>query len=560
MPLASSIRSIPRLRQTARAGALLAWLALALLLLPLPGQRSALADGEIVVGVAEPDDSAFPELRVVVTADRAGRPLTELSASQLRVTENGAPGVVSAVRRAQDSGTPLAVVVTLDTSGSMQGTSMEQAQAAASALLGRLAPDDAAAVVAFSDRVTVAQALTADRAATQRAVSGLVPSGNTALYDAVAESARVAAESGRPRRAVVMLSDGREFGGASRLTREESLESAARGGAVFYMVGVGPDIDGAYLEEIATRSGGRFFRAAGAGEVQQVYSALEELLRSQFIVTLRSSAAPAGVERSLAVEVRVGDGQGRTARMYKSERAGARATAPEPAPAPDPPTAVEDEPATRGQPFAWSLGGVELTQVAPAMALGVLAGGIALGGVGYYLGRVRPHRKSPVQLKTLRRGVDLEPRVARSPRVPVPEPSVAPAELVPRPPQGRSYGLGADDEVGHAPTLALLRVATGPSAGDSVGLTDAPALIGSAPDCTIQFAGGAGVAPHHARVVWRDGHALLEHLAAGFETRVNGRAVDWSPLDDGYEIAIGATLLVRYEVALADRAAGRRVA
>src|SRR5688572_11861941 len=118
----------------------------------LGGAPSAGADGEIAVGVAEPDDTAFPEFSFVVTADRAGRPLTQLTAESLQITESGQPATVTSVRRAQDSGIPLALVVTVDTSGSMQGAFMDQAKAAAGALIQRLAPSDSAAVIAFSDQ------------------------------------------------------------------------------------------------------------------------------------------------------------------------------------------------------------------------------------------------------------------------------------------------------------------------------------------------------------------------------------------------------------------------
>ncbi|MFN8637965.1 MAG: hypothetical protein U0360_00550 [Dehalococcoidia bacterium] len=82
--------------------------------------RAAHADGEIAVALAEPDDSQFPDVTVVVTADRDGRPLTSLAAENVTVTEGGQPARVVSVRRAQDSRMSLAVVLTIDTSGSME--------------------------------------------------------------------------------------------------------------------------------------------------------------------------------------------------------------------------------------------------------------------------------------------------------------------------------------------------------------------------------------------------------------------------------------------------------
>ncbi|MFN8639497.1 MAG: VWA domain-containing protein [Dehalococcoidia bacterium] len=401
---------------------------------------SARADGEINVSLGEPDDSAFPEISVVVTADRAGRAVPLLRSDELRLSEGGKLAQVLSVRRAHDGGMPLTLVVTVDTSGSMEGASIQQAQAAAGALLQKLAPEDSAAVVAFSDQSRVVQAATLDRAATQRAVSGLVAVGNTALYDAVVESVRAAGDANRARRAVVLLSDGREFGGASRSTREQSLDAASRGGATFFMVGVGPDIDDGYLQEVATRSGGRFFKAAGAADVPPIYAALEELLRGQFVVTARSDAPASGAERTLSLDIHRADGTGHTERAYHSRRpAEATSAPPPPIATPAPVASVASVAATsRSTPVAraaatsassgwlsWMPGWAPLAVAAVGGA--ALTGGLIFG-VRTYIERSRRRRKSPVQLRALWRGAggpdDIEvrapgPRVTAGPRATV---------------------------------------------------------------------------------------------------------------------------------------------
>lgn len=450
------------------------------------------ADGEISVAVADPDDREFPELTLVLTADRAGRPVGQLTPEQVTVTEGGQPAVVTAVRRAQDSGIPLAVVVTLDTSGSMEGASMTAAKAAAGALLQRLGGNDSAAVVAFSDRAQVLQPLTRDRAALQAAVAGLAPGGNTALYDAVGESARLATDSGNLRRAVVLLSDGREFGGSSRLTRDQALERAAQGGAVFYTVGIGPDIDRAFLAEVAARSGGRSFEASGASDVPQIYSALEELLRGQFVVTARSSAPATGSARQIRVEVREGGGQGVVQRQYASRRE--TPSAPEPLP----PTAIVPAAPAETVPAA-----------PPAAGSGLVSLLAAVGGLAALLAII---------LVALRRR-----RRAPSPPAAVMMPRRGSVEL----PQAAGALLGS----------------SGVMLGARFELAKVPATIGTAESCVVRIPTVDGVAPEHARLWWRDGSPMLHHLADGYETRVNGRLIDWASLEVGMEIQFGPVML-----------------
>ncbi len=464
-----------------------------------PRAAPASADGEIAVAIADPDDSAFPDLTLVMTADRGGRPLTQLGVANVSVTEGGEPAVVTSVRRAQDSGIPLALVVTVDTSGSMQGPSVDAAKAAAGALIQKLSTADSVAMVAFSDQVRVVEPPTRDRAALQRAIAGLLPTGNTALYDAVGESARLAAESGGLRRAVILLSDGREFGGSSRLTRDQALERATRGGAVFYTVGIGPDIDRAFLDEVAARSGGRSFEASGANEVPQIYAALEELLRGQFVVTARSSAPAGGAARQIRVEIREGGGQGVLQRQYISRRSDGG-----PVPAPSgvtqevkaPPVAAVPEAQAGAGALSLPLMGLTALLVIGAAAFGLRQLSAARGG------RARPRVPGPFRLA--RRGsVDLPP------------------------------------------SSGLLRVLAGTPQGAWFEIESAPATIGSAADCLVQVSGD-GIAPHHARLWWRDGKPMLHHIGGSFETRVNGVPINWASLEVGAEIQLGSTML-RFE-------------
>ena len=535
---------LPRARVGTRSAgwldALLRGLALSAVAGLLVGSNGALsptlahADGEVTVSVAPPDDSAFPVVTFVMTADRDGRPLRDLAPSDLRVREHGVVADVTSVRRAQDGGMPLALVITVDTSGSMAGASIEQAKASANALVERLSAQDAVGVVAFSDHATTVQRVSTDRAPAARSIANLVAQGNTALYDAVSESVRAVSASGQPRRAVVMLSDGREFGGASTTSREESLDRAARGGAVFYVIGVGADIDVAYLQEVATRTGGRFFQASGPGDVPQVYAALEEVLRTEFVVTLNSRASAAGAERWLEVEVIGAQGQGSRARPYDSRRPPAQTLTPA-APSNVRTGSESQALAPAGSQSSW-WAGLLLDASWPALpgitgwTLWISVGsvlGLLVGGVTALLvARQRRSRRRPVQMRSLWRGAGV---------------------------------VGVDPAARQTqPGDVVLRVSSGSATGMALPLPDGPVDIGWAEGCGVRLEPASGVAERHARIAWRDGHASIRHLAPGFETRVNGRVIEAAPLDLGYEITIGPALRLRVEASpRAGTASGR---
>jgi len=455
----------------------------------LVGSHSGLAQEDISVSIVGVDDTAFPEVTVVLTADQRGRPIAEIGPQDIQIEESGSPATPVAIQRAVDKNVPLALVVALDVSGSMGGSTLANAQASATTLLNGLAPTDWAAVLAFADEVRVEQALTQDKVALINAVSRLGAGGNTALYDAVAQSAAVAAASGVPRRAVVLLSDGEEFGGRSRLSREQSLAAASEAASLFYVIGVGPNIDQGYLEALATRSGGRFYRAAGPAEIPAIYASLEELLRSQFVVTLRASSSAALQDRTVKVALTQGASTGRAERAYRSLRP------PPPPPSPIP-TLEPEAAATKA-----SRGSFPVAVLVVPMCLVATLTGI---GAARWLLRRKATGRASIAVRALAPG---------------------------------TY------EAPGAPCNAIVIVAAGPDEGRSFEVGGQPVTIGSGSTCVIRLTAAPGLAKLHARMWWRDGRLMLHHLAPGHVTTLAGRSVVWAAAEDGDEISVGPHVL-----------------
>jgi len=480
-----------------RHGLGLGRMAIAVLLLlaaqPLASGEVGLADdGAISVSIVGVDDTAFPEVTVVLTADQHNRPIADIQLQELQIEESGLPATPVSIQRAVDRNMPLALVVALDVSGSMEGPVLASATASAIALINSLASTDWAAVLAFADEVRVEQPLTQDKTALVDAVSRLRAGGNTALYDAVAESAAVAAASGVARRAVVLLSDGEEFGSRSRLSREGSLAAASEAASLFYVVGVGPKIDQAYLEELATRSGSRLFRVADPSEIPAVYASLEQLLRSQYVVTFHASSPAPLQERSVKILLTMGASPGSAEREYRSLRP------PEPPPSllspvsqPEPEAAAPE--ATEG---SFPLAAVAVPVCLAAALLG-------LGGTRWFLRR-RGAGRALSGKRTLTR---------------------------------TTY------EAPDAPSKATVVVTSGPSEDLRFELGEEPVTIGSGNRCAIRLPAAPGLAEQHARMWWRDGRLMLHHIASGHLTTLAGRSIVWAAVEDGDEVSVGPYVL-----------------
>jgi Mg-chelatase subunit ChlD len=460
------------------------------------------ADGEIEVHIDDVDDSAFPLVRAFMRVDRGGRPLGTVNPTQLAASETGSGATVETVSSVVDSDVPLGLIIVVDVSGSMAGAPIDSAKSSAAALIGRLAATDGAALVTFADTVSVVQPMTRDKGALLAAINGISAAGNTSLYRAVGTASQVAAESAYQRRAVVLLSDGREDGGQPGTTREQSIAAASAARVVFYSIGFGQNVDRPYLEEVSQKSGGAFFAAPTVQQMATVFGSIEAALRNQFVVTLRSAARADQTDRTIGITVTTTDGNGRAQRDYASRRtirSGSQS-------APESPL-----PGTRSpEPSQMPDRGVAVLGVSLAA---VLVGLIGLGTWVRHTVRARARRRTIEALAAP------DSRVLPAPVLEISAEAVAPAWLT---------------------------VISGPHAGSSVVVGTTPLTVGSDPDCGLSLSAHPAVGAHHLRIWRREGRTMLHHLDPRTVTTVNARNVDWAAVAEGDEIMVGPNLL-RYD-------------
>jgi Ca-activated chloride channel family protein len=191
------------------------------------------------------------------------------------------------------------VMLVHDTSGSMQATDVKPdrlsaAREAARTLVRSLPEEFRLGVISFNTRVEQASEPTTDRAQVLRALDALKVTGGTAMGDGLqlgitAIRAPVTGTDGRPHRlpgAIVLLSDGASTKGSDP---RKVAQEAKRLRIPIYAVALGtpdgmlrqPDgkltpvpPDTATLESIARTTGGRFFTAPTARDLEAVYANL----------------------------------------------------------------------------------------------------------------------------------------------------------------------------------------------------------------------------------------------------------------------------------------------
>ena len=231
---------------------------------------------------------------------------------------------VTNVENITDDDLEFASVLVIDTSSSMADRPLTQAQAAARSYIEALGPADPVAIVSFSTEVRLVVDYTTDRERLFSAIDNLAYGGKTALYDATLRGIELANQAPLQRKAVVILSDGGEYGDVSQSSRDESIRAATIHGVPVYSIGLGWSVDLRFLEAISAESNAEFYNSPEPEELGDIYRSLAFLFRSQYIVTLRVDVPSDGMRYDFTLNVTTADGQ--------SSSGGATLRAPIPVP------------------------------------------------------------------------------------------------------------------------------------------------------------------------------------------------------------------------------------
>ena len=168
-----------------------------------------------------------------------------------------------------------AVVLIIDKSSSMEGKKIELARQAAIGVVDHLRPVDSVAVLIFDNSYQWAVPLrkVEDRSLIKRLISGITPDGGTQIAPALAEAFRKVRPVNAIYKHIVLLTDGiSEEGDSMTLSRD-----AANNRVTISTVGLGQDVNRAYLEKIAlTAKGKSYFLNDPAGLEQILLKDVQE--------------------------------------------------------------------------------------------------------------------------------------------------------------------------------------------------------------------------------------------------------------------------------------------
>jgi len=255
-----------------------------------------------IVGV---NTSNHPRIEITVSVvDPVGRPLAGLTANDFGVFEDNKQQQIKSITSITDENIPLGIVLVMDTSRSMFGDPLAKAKAAATTFVDQVRETDELALVAFDTTVREIQPMTKDRALIKQKINGLRSQNQTALYDAIAQAVKTAQTSAAKRRVIVLLTDGNEFGRISKIGGKDAYMLADKAGIPILSIGLGFEVDRAYLQEASQRTGGSFYLSPGPQDLAKVYSNIATYLRSMYVIVIDTSLPADGTNHTIRVDYR----------------------------------------------------------------------------------------------------------------------------------------------------------------------------------------------------------------------------------------------------------------
>jgi len=257
-----------------------------------------------------------------IAMNKHGKFVRDLSENDFTILDDHKPPQ-AIVGFSQQTDLPLQLGLLIDTSGSVHGRFQFEQEAAAGFLQHTIrAHYDYAFVMGFNARNHVAQDYTDNVALLQTGIERLQDGGGTALYDAIysACKTRMMNDTDHPvRRALVVVSDGED--NQSEHTRQQAIEMAQRAQVIIYTIST--DDSGLILrgdkilEQLSEATGGRSFFPFKMKDIKSSFSAIEDELRSQYVVSYHPADFDAdGRYRSIQISAVKKDLQVRARKGY----------------------------------------------------------------------------------------------------------------------------------------------------------------------------------------------------------------------------------------------------
>jgi Ca-activated chloride channel homolog len=239
-------------------------------------------------------------LHVRVT-DPTDKAVLDVPQSSFHVTEDGVPQKITLFMNKE---IPLIYGLVIDSSGSVR-SQLQQILNAAGRIVLSNRPSDETFIVRFisSDKITVEQEPTSDKAALWKALSGFyAEGGSSAVVDAVYLSAEKLAEQKDAgelrRRALILVTDGEDR--VSFYKKDQLFQLLNSNNIQVFTIGLTKELKESrvkameLLKKLAVDTGGRTYFPASSSDIERIASDIINDVRMQYVIGYEPSGGDPG--------------------------------------------------------------------------------------------------------------------------------------------------------------------------------------------------------------------------------------------------------------------------
>lgn len=265
-------------------------------------------DGQRPVDLRDKNFRASSELvaTAVTVRDADGRLVTNLTQADFTVEEDSVPQRITQFSKER---VPISLSLTIDISDSMRGQRMVDARGALANFLDKLlAPDDEAALMGFNHEAKMIAPWTTERGGMRQKLDDIVPSGGTALYDAIDVSLPLFESRMHPRAAILLVSDGADT--ASDATPTYLKYKLVRSDVFLYAIGIDSPtarnsqrINQYTLGELTAQGGGYTEIIRSPAELGPATERIAEELNNQYMIGYTPATRGDGKLHTVRVKV-----------------------------------------------------------------------------------------------------------------------------------------------------------------------------------------------------------------------------------------------------------------
>lgn len=163
------------------------------------------------------------------------------------------------------------VVIVMDRSGSMAGSKLATAQAAAKDFVDMLTAGDQSGLVSFASSSSLDQELTTDGTAVKTAIDGLTATGTTCITCGINTAQAEIDANGRndASHVIVLLSDGEPVG--DTVAAAQAAADAAKGAGTYIFTIAIPDANQALMQSIASSPNAPYYNPGTVDDLSVIY-------------------------------------------------------------------------------------------------------------------------------------------------------------------------------------------------------------------------------------------------------------------------------------------------